>query len=848
MYQSSPFVLMRFHHHIHQLVAMGLPVFMGILFMLHPCDTIAQTTAPSHWHQAAQWRWDRLWPDDPWNPNAYIPMVFKDGRWEGSDRMFEGLPHGIVDEKSIILGAGASRFGAEYHRAPVLAFRITESGIYGLTGLAMGVERTGPMELIIARRTADKVEPIVRRGIQPGITIKLDGIAVEMVAGDELVIIAWVRLANTKAFVRLVDLRVSTDSADQTFLERRRELDAMPRKALIAAPNAQAMSAANQAVVDAGEQGVLFPADSGVVNVRAFGAVGDGVHDDTQALRRAYRHTGLVYIPNGTYLVTGMIEPPTKPGRVPSRRILQGQSRDKTIIRLVDNAPGFDRGDQPFPVLITSWGAAQAFRNAVRDLTIDVGSGNPGAVALDFFANNQGAIQNVRLISSDPQRIGAVGLRIDGHAGPLLVSDLEVIGFETGIHSNPDESATFENIKLREQRQVGFNITERSFVRRLASQNSVPAVRARGSLLVLMDAILDGSASAGAAIEMNGQGLLRDIQVTGYPISLQTSTLSLRDAQITEWTSKEPVALESPVRLTMRLPIEETPTIPWGDLSGWTSIARYAPQKITITHEGKPRQVTDWTPAMQAAIDSGAHTVYFPVHQKIDIYGTVILRGKVQRLIGLECLLEPGPLKSLHRDWTEPRPRLVLEDGESPVVIIERFDSIYGNLVLEHKSSRYLVVRNMTCERIGSHPGAGDLFLDDTIPGYVTMQGGRLFARQMNVEVGFNDKFLPRERFATQIFNNSKAWIFGLKTEQSRGKILVTGGSRAEVYAYIYSHTSDNPFPMFQVESADMTVTVMEILLRNAPHVAVLRRITPQGPVDYVRPNTTIPLLTCVRQ
>jgi polygalacturonase len=56
-----------------------------------------------------------------------------------------------------------------------------------------------------------------------------------------------------------------------------------------------------------------FPADAGVLNVRDFGAKGNGVDDDTRALQAAldaagpdtgaaFWQTQIVYLPAGTYI------------------------------------------------------------------------------------------------------------------------------------------------------------------------------------------------------------------------------------------------------------------------------------------------------------------------------------------------------------------------------------------------------------------------------------------------------------------------------------------------------------------------------------------------------------------
>ncbi len=62
---------------------------------------------------------------------------------------------------------------------------------------------------------------------------------------------------------------------------------------------------------------------------RDFQANGDGVTDDTRAIQNALEHVsrndgGVVFLPNGVYNVSSLV--------IPSRCILQGESRDKTIV------------------------------------------------------------------------------------------------------------------------------------------------------------------------------------------------------------------------------------------------------------------------------------------------------------------------------------------------------------------------------------------------------------------------------------------------------------------------------------------------------------------------------------
>ncbi len=124
-----------------------------------------------------------------------------------------------------------------------------------------------------------------------------------------------------------------------------------------------------------------------VVNVRDFGAKGDGVTDDTAAILRAidpaqtltgpFTSPGIinplaapvfynkpVYFPAGTYLVSNTIEKRIKDkisgylgltnGRYFSGLILLGACQDQTIIRLKDNAPGFANPSSPKAVIFSA--------------------------------------------------------------------------------------------------------------------------------------------------------------------------------------------------------------------------------------------------------------------------------------------------------------------------------------------------------------------------------------------------------------------------------------------------------------------------------------------------------------
>ena len=108
-----------------------------------------------------------------------------------------------------------------------------------------------------------------------------------------------------------------------------------------------------------------FPSDSGILNVRDFGAKGDGRSDDTAQFVAAIAAAvtirarfsgapGRFILPSGTYWVSRSLVKRYSDGRYGSGMILVGQSETSTIIKLTDNAPGFGNANAPRGVIMTT--------------------------------------------------------------------------------------------------------------------------------------------------------------------------------------------------------------------------------------------------------------------------------------------------------------------------------------------------------------------------------------------------------------------------------------------------------------------------------------------------------------
>ena len=92
-------------------------------------------------------------------------------------------------------------------------------------------------------------------------------------------------------------------------------------------------------------------------SVRDFGAVGDGIADDTAAIAAALASGARsVLLPQGTYLTTA-------PLAVPNKTAVVGAGRDATVLKLAHNGYGL------------SWSGAEYVDGAVDGLRVDLPAG-----------------------------------------------------------------------------------------------------------------------------------------------------------------------------------------------------------------------------------------------------------------------------------------------------------------------------------------------------------------------------------------------------------------------------------------------------------------------------------------
>ncbi|MBT3202276.1 MAG: hypothetical protein HN350_20445, partial [Phycisphaerales bacterium] len=309
----------------------------------------------------------------------------------------------------------------------------------------------------------------------------------------------------------------------------------------------------------------------------------------------------VIYFPEGTYLISDTLRYRHKDlvntyrSEMNQQIRIRGAGADCTVIRLKDNSAGFGAGAGK---AVVSYMAADqtnvATSNYCEGLTINCGSGNAGAVGLDFFANNSGAVRNVRIVSEDGSGFAGLQLGHSNYSG-VLIKHVEVEGFDHGLHIDSGTGGMFahvEDVKTRGQRVSGITVGAISLSLRRIQTAEAPVgltCTSKTGFVVIVDSTLNGSGPVG--IDRKAGGLyVSNVTVKGFGDARYIDELVF------------PVAFGAKGAQAMpRLEIKDTP-IYHSRGKAATGVRRFG-----AVGDG----VRDDSQALQAAMNSGAAEINF---------------------------------------------------------------------------------------------------------------------------------------------------------------------------------------------------------------------------------------------
>lgn len=561
----------------------------------------------------------------------------------------------------------------------------------------------------------------------------------------------------------------------------------------------------------------VFPHDAGHLSVkRNFGAVGDGKTDDTAAIQKAFEATNghqasgegtyVLYFPAGTYLVSDTVK---------WKRFLrvQGEDRESTIIKLVDNATGFDNTESPKPVVAASAvpgppGSNKAVNgstiaNWFHHFTVDTGNGNPGAVGVEYHSNNYGSLEQVTIRSGDGE--GVTGLDLTHKTnGPTLIAHTSVEGFSVGIKTAYMEySVTMEDVHLSGQKEVGiFNRGNILALNRIKSRNRVPFLQTGNGndMITLLNSDLTGGDAKASAIESNGALYARNVAIEGYGTSITKQAVTWNPhrkektkiepagevtGNIEEYISDATIHPDNEEARSLGLEIRDAPEVPLGDKDlDWVNVRDFS---NLVVGDGKK---ADWAAAIEAAFATGKPTVYFP-RGPYDVSRTVVVPPSVKRLYGMDNGISKGGLADKKNPGYETMTASLRVEGETNDPLLLDFFSVS---MLEHASPRPILLQHARYAYRGL-PGAGNVFIRDSVsPWWSFSPGQKVWARQWNVESHAEGPCI--------LADGADVWSLGFKTEYGSQKLRAINGASVEIFgAFIYPVVKAIPKdrPVFEI-------------------------------------------------
>jgi len=534
-----------------------------------------------------------------------------------------------------------------------------------------------------------------------------------------------------------------------------------------------------------GASAQAFPRDSGVIDVRAYGARGDGLHDDTAALQAAidaarsanefFWSTRIVYLPAGRYLVRDTLRSRDSQERYQAQLALIGDGPGKTQIVLPAKTRGFDDPAVPKAVIFTSSGLLSgspdaggkrylqlgegndAYANYVEGLSIVIGSGNSGAVGIDFLANNFGAVRNV-VIRAAPGS-GATGIAMERRwPGPLLISDVSVDGFQYGVSVKYTEyCVTLQRVTLRGQsraslRNRGNVVSVRDLV---ISTGAVGIVNDDERGLIVVDGLRFLRTRPGAVFAQNrGYLTLKPAEVTGAADRFsQGGAFEGKTALAqygADWTLPPPPQLSAASASRVK---------------DWVSVTAFG---------AKPNSGEDASSAIQLAFSSGAPVAYFPTGRyRID--RAIEVPDTLKRIEGMFSVISVGT-----RAATFSREHGMFRIGTSgQPLVIDRLGLDNANkgaqAGLELSGSRSLLVRDFV--------GSGAHLMRQSSGGPLVVENAAVLMRVAGPAGVWASQLNPEGQGVLIQSRGTPLSILGLKTEQNAtvldnedGQVDVIGG------------------------------------------------------------------------
>lgn len=485
--------------------------------------------------------------------------------------------------------------------------------------------------------------------------------------------------------------------------------------------------------------GGRFPEDAGVVDVTDYGAVPNDGLDDWAAFEAAKLESfgRVMYVPDGVWDLSAPLTAKNTAGKWVANWVVHCESRG-AVIRLQPNSPAFavpqgvlvfGSTDGNAPSSVPSGGGDEGFRNSVYNCSVDRGTGNPGAVGVDWVCNNRGVLRGVHIFGGGRETVSMAR----AYPGPCLIVDSDLEGGTRGLYlTQVQYGVTLRNVRMSGQSVAGVE-TSANLIHaedlEVTTTGNVPAVKMTGpgAQLVCVHCRFRGATTSKSAVELgvDTKAFIRDSVATGFASLVRQGTVTVPGLEVEEWVSHATVP---PGAESLRLRELYPPRVPEGEV--WA-----APVGCS------PGDTGDDLACAQSAADSGADVLYFPsvalpLIPRWRFSGVLNVPCSVRRVVGLETIWVN------HGTRPVGLPLLRFDGGCSPddVTVVEGLwgqAALNGGAWVEHLDRRTLYLRDLQMAAgnrgVVQGPGAGRLFLENVALRSVELNGN-VWAWQLDLE------------------------------------------------------------------------------------------------------------------
>jgi hypothetical protein len=552
---------------------------------------------------------------------------------------------------------------------------------------------------------------------------------------------------------------------------------------------------------------IVYPSGAGITNVVTDAGVDNtGKVDATAKLQELIKETSgsgrrVLYFPKGTYLVSDSLCMKIDRRRTDASHShgprLIGESRSETVIRLKDGTwpqaiyklPMEDDG-KPVKqidkqvVLNTGDCTNTTFNKYIRNLTVNTGKNNGGAIGIQYNTSNIGALSEVDIVSEDGR--GVAGLALAGvENGPGQIRDVTIRGFDVGVYSVSAYSMACSDITIEGALKAGllnFGKTPGdNWTIKMAAD--APAIVNRG-VLSLLGVRMSGPGSKKPAVIGGAMTYLRGAQASGFARVIEAA----EGTELKEYYTGKPGGLFHDAKAALALPVKRQPSVPYEkDFTKWAS-----PNDYGAKGDGK----TDDSDALEKALNEPGKT-HIMVSGRHKITRPVKVGPDVVRIVG-------AGRGSLVMDWKkigETHESLVIGDGKSPVLIVDDLN-VTG---LQVQTDRTVVLNSCDTFAQGTVTtwflnGGGEVFISNTDARFaVNNPRARVWVRHYNAESN-QDSTVP---WANVMVKAGQVWVLGWKSESLKRRMIVEKGGAAEVIGFsnycVASGNRDGDWPIFDV-------------------------------------------------